>query len=103
MTQVSAAWRESRTFNMRVQPLLLLIQRWPWLSSPIKHGIWISGVCGSWTISLPLIYVATLILLTKGGTQNGQCTCQVMAGDFKFPRNVRFLVMISGFGSLNGQ
>jgi hypothetical protein len=39
MTQVSPAWRETRIFNMRVQPLLLLIQKWPWLSSPITHGI----------------------------------------------------------------
>jgi hypothetical protein len=62
-TQVSPAWREKRIFNMHVQPLLLLIQRWPWLSSPIRHGIRISGVCGSWIISLPLTFVATLISL----------------------------------------
>ena len=42
-------------------------------------------------------------LLTKGGTQNGQCTCEVMAVDLGFPRNVRFLAMISGFGSLPQQ
>jgi hypothetical protein len=77
MTQVSPAWRETRTFNMHVQPLLLLIQRWPWFSSPIniKHGIWISGVCGSWTISQPMIYVAAL----AGGI--GGCT--ITADDAK--------------------
>jgi len=32
-----------------------------------------------------------------------QCTCQVIAVDFGFPRNVQCLVMISGFGSLNRQ
>jgi hypothetical protein len=100
---LSPAWRETRIFNMHVQPLLLLIRRWPWLSSPIRHGIWISGVCGSWIISLHLTYVATLILLTNGGTQKGQWTCQVMVVDFVSPRNVRFLVMIFRFGSLNRQ
>ena len=74
-----------------------------WLSSPIKHGIWIYGVCGSYTISLPLTYVATLISLTSRGMQNVQWTCQVMEVDIGFPRNVKFLVMISGFGSLNEQ
>ncbi len=102
-TQVSPAWRETHIFNMHVQPLLLLILMWPWLSSPIRHGIWISGVCGSWIISLSLTYVATLILLTNGRMQKGRCTCQVKAVNFVSPRNVRFLVMIVGFGSLNRQ
>jgi hypothetical protein len=34
-------------FNMHVQQLKPLIQRWPWHSSPTRHGIWISGVYGS--------------------------------------------------------
>ena len=33
-------------FNMHVQSLLQLIQKWLWHSSLIRHGIWISGVYG---------------------------------------------------------
>ena len=101
-TQVSPAKRETCIFNMHVQPLPLLIQRWPWPSSPRRHGIWISEVCGSWTTSQLLTRVATLISLTNSGTQKGKCTYLVMAVDCVSPRNVRFLVVIIGFDSLNG-
>ena len=102
-TQVYPLWRETCTSNLHVQPLLLLIQTWHWLSSPIKHGIWISRVCGSWIISLPLTMVATCCGLYAGhDCKNGKlyAFCIVPYGR-RTDRGSKYLfVKDTGSGSL---
>ncbi len=66
-TLASPGKREMRTSSMHVLPLPPPIQMWPWLSSLLKLGIWISGVYGSWIVSQCLIHVATRTLPPRCG------------------------------------